>query len=163
MGSWHSLYCEKHAFDYWHKVQDSSRGPAERGGFGKLELIRDALDAGYQYVVWMDADAVIKDAKTDLRDAFVTDHIGVCYHRIPQLHHWNIGVAYYSNTGRVREFVRQWISEYPGNGDGWGEQGTFNRLAMKSDIVQTISDRWNATINYTEVPDAVVLGYHGFG
>jgi hypothetical protein len=34
---------------------------------------------------------------------------------------------------------------------------------MKSKLVQTISDRWNATLNYSMVPDAVVLGYHGNG
>ena len=34
---------------------------------------------------------------------------------------------------------------------------------MKSAVVQTISDRWNATLNYTMCPDAVVIGYHGYG
>jgi hypothetical protein len=47
--------------------------------------------------------------------------------------------------------------------DGWAEQGIFNKMAMQNDIVQTISDKWNSTLKYTEVPDAVVIAYHGIG
>jgi hypothetical protein len=79
------------------------------------------------------------------------------------LHHWNVGALYFSNTPLILAFLREWLAAYPGDNDGWNEQGVFNRLAMSSKIVQTISDRWNATFNHTECPDAVVLGYHGAG
>lgn len=132
------------------------------GSWAKIELVKLALDKGYQYVIWMDADALIKDLDTDLREGCV-DGIGACWHRIPQLHHWNVGVLYYTNTKLVREFVDAWLAQYPGPRDGWNEQGVFNKLAMQSKVVQTISDKWNATLNYSMVPDAVVLGYHGYG
>lgn len=157
-------YCRLHEMDYWHRVENSLPGSDPlKGSWAKIELMRQALEAGYEYVIWLDADTLIRNMKSDLREAELYNHIGACWHRIPQLHHWNVGALYLSNSERVRSFVWEWLSGYPGLNDGWLEQGVFNRLAMQSDIVQTISDKWNATINFTEVPDAVVLGYHGAG
>lgn len=159
-----TAYCAAHGFDYWHRIENSlpDTDPL-KGSWAKIELIRRGLEAGYKSVVWLDADTLIRDMDTDLRDAITPGHISACWHRIPQLHHWNVGALYLSNTERVRAFVAEWLTYYPGINDGWLEQGVFNRMAMHSDIVLTASDRWNATINFTEVPDAVVLGYHGAG
>lgn len=157
-------YCEKHQMDYWSIMENLN--PQAAGGFGswtKIPLILRGLEAGYKNVIWLDVDAVIWRVEVDLREACAPDHIGVCYHRIPQLHHWNVGVGYYGNSERVQQFVRDWFDGYPGLGDGWAEQGVFNKLGMRDDIVQTISDKWNSTIQYTEVPDAVVIAYHGAG
>ena len=100
--------------------------------------------------------------ETDLRDACING-IGACWHRLNGYNHWNVGVLYIKNTPEAVKFIDEWIAQYPGPRDGWNEQGVFNRMAMKSKVVQTISDRWNATLNYSFVPDAVVLGYHGNG
>lgn len=159
----HSEYCKNHDIDY--ACSPSNPLPyldPKKGSWAKIELISRALAAGYKNVIWLDADTLIKDMKVDLRDGCIDDGIGACWHRIPQLHHWNVGALYISNTERVRNFITEWIGMYPGT-DGWFEQGVFNKMAMQSNIVNTISDKWNATINYTEVPDAVVLGYHGAG
>lgn len=154
-------YCKKWNFDY--QVHIDAVVPEWRmseGGWAKIELIRRALEE-YEYIVWLDADAMIYDLDTDLRGA--CDGIGVCWHRIPQLHHWNVGVMYVKNSPEVKDFINTWISKYPGAKDGWFEQGEFNRLAMKSKTVHTLSDRWNSTLNVNMVPDAVVLGFHGCG
>jgi len=159
-----SAYCLRHGFDYWHVVENvlPDTDPT-RGSWSKIELMRRGLEAGYKYVIWLDADTLIRDLDADLREAVKMNYIGACWHRIPQLHHWNVGALYLGNGERVLEFVSAWLSQYPGLNDGWMEQGVFNRMAMTSDIVQTISDKWNATIGFTEVPDAVVLAYHGAG
>jgi hypothetical protein len=101
------------------------------------------------------------DLDTDLRDGCIKG-IGACWHRIPQLNHWNTGVLFVQNTPETVKFIDEWFATYPGQPQ-WMEQGEFNRLAMQSRTVQTISDRWNATLNYSIVPDAVILGYHGNG
>lgn len=156
-------YCKRHGFDYQvHIDAVIPEWKKEQGGWAKLELIRRALDADYQYIVWLDADAMIYDLDVDLREA-CTKGIGACWHRIPQLHHWNVGVMYMQNTPEVREFIYDWLKEFPGANDGWYEQGVFNRFGMKSKVVHTLSDRYNATLNYSMVPDAVVLGFHGYG
>jgi len=157
-------YCQKHGFDYWYEISNPlPNSDPEAGSWGKIELIRKGLEAGYKHVVWLDADTIIANIHADLREACKEDHIGVCWHRIPQLDHWNVGAMYYGNSPRVLEFVKVWLSGYPGINDGWNEQGVFNRLAMQSNVVETISDKWNSTIGFTEVPDAVILGYHGAG
>lgn len=157
-------YCIRWQMDF--QCLESASSPryanVKDGSWSKIELIKFALENGYKYVVWLDADTLIKDLDTDLRDACVNG-IGTCWHRIPQLNHWNVGALYFVNTPAVREFIDAWLSGFPGLGDGWNEQGVFNKLARQSRVVQTISDRWNATLNYSMVPDAVVLGYHGYG
>lgn len=158
-------YCIRHRMDYMAIASASSTqyANAVAGSWCKIELIQRALEKGYQYIIWLDADALIKDLDTDLRDACI-DGIGACWMRIPQLNHWNVGVLFVKNVPGVAEFVADWLSYYPdGLKDGWNEQGVFNKLAMQSTLVQTISDRWNATLNYSMVPDAVILGYHGNG
>lgn len=154
-------YCKRWGFDYQVHIDNVvPEWDIKNGGWAKVELIRRALEK-YEFVVWLDADAMIYDLDTDLREA--CQDIGVCWHRIPQLNHWNVGVMYFKASPEVIDFVNQWIGKYPGAKDGWFEQGEFNRLAMKSKVVHTLSDRWNATINVNMVPDAVVLGFHGCG
>lgn len=160
-------YCNRHAFDYecLIGVSDPKYSDADQGAWPKVDMIRKALFKGYRYVVWLDADALIADMDTDLRDGCI-DGIGACWMRVPQpggmYNHWNVGVLFVQNSHKVREFLSDWLAEYPGEYQ-WKEQGVFNKLAMKSKVVQTISDRWNSTIVYSEVPDAVILGFHGDG
>lgn len=156
-------YCKCHGFDFetLTGTLDPKYADINKGGWVKVEMIQRALAKGYEHVVWLDVDALIKDLDTDLRDG-CPKGIGACWMRIPQLNHWNVGVLYLTNTQEVRNFVDEWLAMYPGEKQ-WMEQGVFNKLAMKSKVVETISDRWNATLNYNIVPDAVVLGYHGNG
>jgi len=157
-------YCDAHGFDYWHKVENSIKGSDPlKGSWSKVELIRQGLAAGYRYVVWLDADTLICDVHTNLRDAIPPYKIGACWHRIPQLSHWNVGALYVESCPDTREFISQWLAQYPGANDGWLEQGVFNRLAKESRTVVTLSDKWNATLDVNMVPDAVVLGFHGQG
>jgi hypothetical protein len=157
-------YCNSFNIDYWHKVENSIEGSDPlKGSWSKVELMRQGLEAGYDSVIWLDADTIICDLDTDLRDGVQLERIGACWHRIPQLSHWNVGALYLDNCEAVRLFVDQWLAQYPGANDGWLEQGVFNRLAKESRTVVTLSDRWNATLDVSMVPDAVVLGFHGQG
>jgi hypothetical protein len=155
-------YCEKFNFDYRCEISNYERH-VETGQWMKIKLIQEALQAGYKYIVWIDADAMIINPSVDLRDATQADKIGACWHRIPQLHHWNVGVLYVGNSDNVVNFVDQWMASYPAPNDGWFEQGVFNRMGMTDSTVTTISDKWNATIDVSMCPDAVVLGFHGQG
>ena len=156
-------YCERWGFDYQVHIDPIvPEWDIKHGGWAKIELIRRALYAGYDYIIWLDADAMIYDLDTDLRDG-CPNGIGACYHRIPQLNHWNVGVMLMKNSHEVKLFIGEWLSKFPGANDGWYEQGEFNRLGMKSKVVHTLSDKWNATLNVNMVPDAVILGFHGYG
>ena len=156
----HATYCERHNFDYWYEIGEIER-PKEHGAWAKVKLILKALEKGYEFIVWLDADAMIYDADVDLREAIQADKIGVCWHRIPQLNHWNVGVMYLHNSVAVQNIIDNWWASYPAPADGWFEQGVFNRISISNKTVVTISDRWNATFDVNMVPDAVVLGFHG--
>jgi len=157
------MYCDGRGFDYRAvngNVKPEYSDPVS-GEWPKVELIRAAIEDGYQYVVWLDPDTLILDMNADLRDG-CPDGIGACWHRIPQMNHWNTGALYIQNSVAVCDFMDAWLATFPGE-RAWMEQGEFNKLAMQNKVVQTISDRWNATLNYSMVPDAVVLGFHGNG
>ena len=157
-------YCDKHDIAYLNMALNPiPNSDPLQGSWGKVELIKRALAEGYKYVIWLDADTLITDFDTDLRDAIQPGKIGACWHRIPQLNHWNVGALYVSNTPETRAFIDEWLASYPPPADGWMEQGVFNRLGMKSNVVVTLSDKWNATIDVNMVPDVVVLGFHGQG
>lgn len=155
-------YCDKHGFDFQCVVEDNLIA-VDNGAWAKIKYIKEALREGYQYIVWLDADAMIIDTSVDLREAVQYKKISACWHRIPQLNHWNVGVLYIYNSPNVVDFVDKWFNSYPPPADGWFEQGVFNRLALKNNTVITASDRWNATIDVSMVPDAVVMGFHGQG
>lgn len=159
----HAAYCKKWDIDY-QCVYDNPLPESDplKGSWGKIKLIKDALAEDYDYVFWLDADTLIVDMDTDLRDAVNFYKIGACWQRIPQLHHWNVGALYIFYCDETQEFIDAWLASYPGTPQ-WLEQGAFNELAMTNKTVATISDRWNATIDVSEVPDAVVLGFHGQG
>ena len=157
-------YCESFNMDYWHLIENSlPNSDPLKGSWSKVELIRQGLQQGYDSVIWLDADTIICDLDIDLREAIQPDKIGACWHRIPQLSHWNVGALYVHNSGATHAFLDEWLAQYPGLNDGWLEQGVFNRLARESRIVTTLSDKWNATLDVSMVPDAVVLGFHGQG
>lgn len=160
----HKDYCNRHGYYYRAVIGNPLPDiPPEAGNWARIKLIKDALDEGFDHVIWLDADTLIYDMGTPLADAVQENKIGVCWHRIPQLHHWNIGAMYMDNAPEVREFVKNWLASYPPPNDGWLEQGVFNRLARGGNTVVTISDKWNATFDVSMVPDAVVLGFHGQG
>lgn len=171
-GQHHADYARQRGFYYKQVIGDPAPQLDKKlGSWGKVELIRQAMNEGFEfedglmsfeYIVWLDADTLIADVNEDLYHACVIGKIGACWHRIPQLNHWNVGALYIHNCPETREFVNRWLAEYPPR-DGWLEQGIFNRLGRETNTVVTVSDKWNATIDVNMVPDAVVLGFHGQG
>jgi hypothetical protein len=167
----HMTYANGHNMDYWafqgglekdHKM--------EAGAWAKIDLMKMALEQGYEYIFWIDADAAIMDFNTDLRDSVKDIHIGACVHdpaKSPFLksmkidRHINVGVMYLRNTDESRKFIQAWYDSYPGI-PRWAEQGSFNNLLVSMPgIVTEIDDKWNATVNVNMVEKPVVKGYHG--
>jgi hypothetical protein len=161
------IYCQRWEFDYVYHVGtvDPKYAEVRKGGWVKIELILKAMAQGYEWIVWLDPDTLIRDTETNLRNGCPLG-IGATWMRIQQpegrFDHWNVGALYIRNYPPTQKFMAEWLATYPGD-PRWMEQGEFNKLGMKSGVVQTISDRWNATMNYSMVPDAVVLGFHGNG
>ena len=167
----HMAYATAYGMDYW-AMQGGLQAErmAEAGAWAKIELIKMALEKGYEYVFWIDADSAIVDFKTDLRDAAKDIHIGACVHDPAKSDylkqygvekHINVGDLYIRNTPEAKQFIDEWFASYPGE-PRWAEQGSFNTLIKKyPDTVSAIDDKWNATVNVNMVDNPVVMGYHG--
>ena len=167
----HMAYSAAYNMDYWAFQGGLHRSHLpEAGAWSKIDLMKMALEDGYEYVFWIDADATIMDFNTDLRESVKDIHIGACVHdpaKSPYLksldvqRHINVGVMYLRNTDETRKFVQAWYDSYPGI-PRWAEQGSFNNLlATMPGIVTEIDDKWNATVNVNMVEKPVVKGYHG--
>lgn len=158
----HAAYSRSHKMDYQIYFGDylNEKGLIT-GGWHKIKMIQDALEKGYQYIFWIDTDAAITDMEADLRDAFTDKFIGCCEHNangIPV--HLNVGVVFVKNGEGVKEFMNEWWDAFPGD-KKWMEQGSFNDLAKKSELVFKMDDKYNATINVNMCENPVITGWHG--
>jgi hypothetical protein len=159
----HSAYANAHKMDYSVKIGDIA--PEQlRGAWHKIYLLRDALLAGYEYAFWIDADAAITGVDVDLRTAFdgKDANILACVHDAHGISkHLNVGVLFVRNTPETLDFMNDWINEYPGDLQ-WMEQGSFNKLAEQyPDLVASMDDKFNATVDVNMVIDPVITGWHG--
>jgi hypothetical protein len=166
----HAEYAKKWNMDYL-TVYGNVREDWTRntGGWAKLQLVKDMLARGYEYVFWIDADCAICDMDTDLRTG-APDGIGMVEHNGPGTPgpHLNVGVMLIRNSDRVRAFMDDWIARYPGQPIfPWFEQGEVHK--MKSDpkyagIIHQIDNKWNScTYAGTNVPNSAIQAWHGMG
>jgi hypothetical protein len=160
----HRKYCQLHDMDYWCVKETITDLPMDEKTWERVELIRKALAQGYQKVIWMDTDAIIKKPEYDLRDACV--RIGMCYDTEFELKHYNCGVMYFDNVLSTRKFVDEW-NYVPGafwGGHYWHEQSVLNKnMPQYPDTFYRLPNKWNA---YVGTPcaedDIIVKAWHGY-
>ena len=156
-------YCQTHHIDYQCIVGTFD---LDKGHWDVPILIHAFIEAGYSNIVYLDADTVIVNSAVALRDAIVTDKIGAVWHELGTHSHYNAGALYVSNTPRTRNFVDQWLAKKPGDGFDhfpltW-EQGIFNVLGKKMEIIHRLDNRWNAENGVSPSDEPVVKGFHGY-
>lgn len=149
-------YCKRFDMDYAFIASEIF--DISNGGWDKLLHVQRFFD--YDFVVWLDSDALIFDTSRDLRTVPTPgDSIGVVRFLLP-VPHFNVGVMYFRVGPRVKSFVKEWLKNYPGEG-AWHEQAVFNKI--KNECVVEIPKEWNR--NYDNNPHAspVIVAFHGFG
>jgi len=158
----HAAYALSHNMDYLVHFGTYSERGVYTGSWDKIKLLQEAMERGYEYAFWVDADAAIIDFDDDLRDAFTNGFIGCCEHNangIPA--HLNVGVTFVKNSEETLKFLGDWWDSFPGD-PRWLEQGAFNDLAKKyPDLVFKMDDKYNATVNVNMCDNPVVMGWHG--
>jgi glycosyltransferase involved in cell wall biosynthesis len=164
-------YCLKHKIDFQTILSNIDNFRAERPGevgWGKVAVIRRAMQCSqYRNIFYLDDDTIIADLETDLREACVPDKVGAVWHDLKQnghiLGHFNVGVLAVSNTEKVRKFFDDWLAGFPGTTDfPWWEQGVFNTLGTKADIINRLGAEWNSVDYVNPVVKPVILGFHGY-
>jgi hypothetical protein len=171
----HGAYCQKWGYDYLassEKVVESNN-PNARPNWNRIPLMIQAIESGYEYVIWIDHDCVIVDFDKDLRDAFDEPGADVmmCVHPgFPQaglFAHFNNGVMMVRSSEKSFKFLQEvWAKRY--GGPPWYEQDIMNELLRDftyMDVVGVMGDRYNSTPNANQVPDdqVVIAAFHGVG
>jgi hypothetical protein len=156
-------YCVKHQIDY--QLIMATRDDAY-GHWEVPKYIKAFLEMGYSSVIYLDADTLIVDMETDLREAIVPDKIGAVWFELPTYAIYNAGAFYASNTPTVRAFVDAWLSKMPGGGMNrfpfTGEQGVFTQLGKAMGAINRLDNKWNSEDGITGSDHKVVWGLHGF-
>lgn len=160
----HAEYCAHFGIDYEFFTGEIM--PWKKGHWDKIILVKEALLSNYDLVIWLDADAIIKDLSFDLKNVpLERDQIGVVYFTKPEPH-YNVGVMYFRNGPRVQKFVEDWARGYPGD-EHWHEQQVFNELvktpAPDGAFVIALPAVFNASRDHNWTPGAYVAAGHGIG
>src|SRR5260221_3102836 len=72
----HAAYCCRYGYEYDAAIVKSTRHEVMQGGWEKIELIQEAMQKGYENIIWLDADTLITDFSTALLDAIQPNTIG---------------------------------------------------------------------------------------
>ena len=119
-------YAEKHGYDwkeYW-SVKDESRPPA----WSKIKYIEETLSQGYDWVFWIDADAVIMNHSIDFAK-FLDDNYDFILCK--DAFSWNTGAWFIKNTPEALDLLKQtWEAEEYIDAFLW-EQGAFMNKAYE--------------------------------
>ncbi len=165
----HNQYCERHKIDYLCIHGDAEGWTSERQAFWqKVFLLRQGLELGYEYVIWLDADTLIVDHEADLRAGCPEDGIGCTWHTAdkvpggwpdPCYDHFCAGAVYIGNGEWSRHFVQRWW-ETDDQGHPWFDQHALNLYA---EGIRAIDSQWNSIVPHFQSEFPVVMAWHGFG
>jgi hypothetical protein len=176
-----------HAFAQAHgySVRVVHRDDWERQrGWIKIEAIRDALDSNFDFVFWVDVDAVILRSEVDVRTVAVENaDLHMVWHgpdtsiveAINFVPHFNSGVMLIRVTDWSRNFFRQvWeVGELP---HPWSDQATILHLLGYDDCLALgptradepnrfrlarLDTAWNSAPGLATAPDPIIHHYAG--
>lgn len=160
----HRAYCNAHSFAFcnWRgKVLNRpDRGPT----YCRLPLMQFALEMGYDYVVCIDADALIVRPEVDFRSAMPADKaFGMAQHPKPwedRQWHWNCGVMVV-RPGALKT-IKDTIRMGNLKNSYWNEQGRINRIAQDEPwLFHKLDNKWNSAEHINPCPSPVVKAWHG--
>lgn len=133
--------------------------------WSKVFVIQKWL-AQYEYIFYVDADALIVDAAVDLREAFKGSGAGILWCKHPTM--YNTGVLFFHKVPGLNMLMDMWIAENPENvAPGhimWDEQIILNRLMVDNrflGLVARMDDKWNSSFRTNESPHPVISAWHG--
>jgi hypothetical protein len=116
----------------------------------KLTLMLEALNAGYDTVLFVDADAYIKKLAPELATTFRP--LKYLYLAKSYTGRYNSGVILVRNDQHIRDWLNKVISRRHEpvsleNSVGWGENGHIIQYTKDCKFVSTLSRSWNNTFD----------------
>lgn len=174
----HMNYARRHLMDFQFIASDVEQRTQfalpdvnyrQVGFFGdnwaKISIIQKWL-MQYEYIFYLDADALIVDTTVDLREAFAGSTVGILMCE----HSWmfNTGVVFFHKVTGLDALMVAWVAENPGNilpgHIAWDEQVIINRLMVDNrflGLARKMDDKWNSSFQTNESPHPVISAWHG--
>jgi hypothetical protein len=123
-------------------------------------MILDAVNQGYERIVWLDADTLWLGEPIETGQEAP---LGMTFHLDEEYHHYNSGVIVAHASDKLELFLREWIDSSDEN-HKWWEQHPMNRLIEKSPgIAEAIGHEWNS-LDYSEANRSdlpKIVAWHG--
>lgn len=146
----HKRYANKHDYDYQAVTRPYFSLLGVECCWLKLTLMRTALLSGYQQVMFIDADAMVKDNCPAIETLFVEDkHI---YMAKGYSKRFNSGVMIVQKHKQVTDWLSRVINSRMltvenKNSVGWGENGHIIELSQNCPFILEIEQKWNNTFD----------------
>lgn len=159
----HARYCAAWGIEFIAHREGRPRKAARPPHWRKVDVIGQALDRGFEQVLWLDADSIIVDATVDLLSVCRWG-VGICEcWDSPAVHaHLNTGVVWFNAAPEVRAFVKAWDA-MPVH-MAWEDQGALIEL-MKDrrwrSLLTILPNRYNWVEDHMEAAQPVVRSFHG--
>jgi hypothetical protein len=131
-----NAYAERHGYDIaiCDETLDISRPPA----WTKLMHIRNLMNV-YHEILWIDADALILDLNSDIKEIIDRDSdLAWVYHEYSNQRHPNSGVMYIQVNDKTRNLIELSIEQRDLDDHPWWDQAALMRVLGKDSTVWPI-------------------------
>lgn len=168
----HHAGCVRYGYDY---VVEHVAKLQRRPCWEKVRMVLDAIDRGYEHIIWIDADALWLGHKPllDCWDGASDDAwFAATYHSAPgtgdghYYDHFNTGVFFLKNqSASVKELVANWFDASDEN-HPWGEQHAFHKvIPAQPHRFHALDHAWNSVqwLSQYCVEDPHIVAWHGQG
>jgi hypothetical protein len=149
--STHKSYANTYGYDYQSITRPSFSALGVECCWLKLTLMRSALSAGYDTIMFIDADATVQENCPALESIFIeTKHL---YMAKGHSQRFNSGVLIAQNTPQIAEWLTRVIESRSQpieakNSVGWGENGHIIELSNNCSFICEIEQKWNNTYDH---------------
>lgn len=147
----HHHYAKKFSYDYQAVTRPYFSSLGVECCWLKLTLMRTALLAGYECVVFIDADAMVQPDCPAVETLFMTNKY--LYMAKGYSNRFNSGVM----IARQHKHVIDWLTDVidsrmlnvlDENSVGWGENGHIIELSHNCSFICEIDQKWNNTYDF---------------
>ena len=144
----HSAYANRHGYHYCVVSRPIATALGVECCWLKLTLMLEALNSGYDLVLFVDADAYINESTPSLHSAVMPNKF--LYMAKSYTRRFNSGVILGKNCFKLREWLQTVIASQnttilTENDVGWGENGHIIQFSKDCTFLSTLDRRWNNT------------------
>jgi hypothetical protein len=146
----HHQYANKQGYDYQAVTRPYFSKLGVECCWLKLTLMQQAFNAGYEVVVFLDADAFVQASCPPIETVFKPHKYFFMAKGYTE--RFNSGVLIAKNESKVREWLNLLINHRnhqvtEQSNVGWGENGHIIEFSQNCSFIQELNNKWNNTFD----------------